>query len=73
MQRSEVLDIVINNLKRNVDGLDDIDIDAEKSMAQYNASSLDIVEVVSASLRDRHRHSANPNGTLKTSTSWWTC
>ena len=31
---------------------DDIDIDPQKSMAQYNASSLDIVEVVSASLRD---------------------
>jgi acyl carrier protein len=52
MDRTEVLDIVINNLRRNVDGIDDIEIDPQNSMAQYGASSLDIVEVVSASLRD---------------------
>jgi polyketide biosynthesis acyl carrier protein len=52
MDSKQVLDVVIKHLRRNVDGLEDVDIDPSKSMAQYNASSLDIVEVVSASMRE---------------------
>ena len=52
MDSNQILDVVIKHLRRNVDGLDDVQIDPARSMAQYNASSLDIVEVVSASMRE---------------------
>ncbi|MFN8494514.1 MAG: phosphopantetheine-binding protein [Caldilineaceae bacterium] len=51
MQREQILDIVITNLKNNVEGLENTPIDPQKSMAEYGASSLDIVEVVSVSMR----------------------
>jgi polyketide biosynthesis acyl carrier protein len=52
MERQQILDVVIKHLRRNVDGLDEVAIDPSKSMAEYSASSLDIVEVVSASMRE---------------------
>jgi acyl carrier protein len=52
MERQQILDTVIKHLRRNVDGLDNVEIDPSKSMAEYSASSLDIVEVVSASMRE---------------------
>jgi polyketide biosynthesis acyl carrier protein len=52
MERQQILDVVIKHLRRNVDGLDNVEIDPAKSMAEYSASSLDIVEVVSASMRE---------------------
>lgn len=51
MNRTEILNTVIRNIKQNIDGLENVDIDPEKSMATYGASSLDIVEVVSVSMR----------------------
>jgi len=44
MNREEVLNIVIKNIKLNVDGLEETEIDPKKSMAEYGTSSLDIVE-----------------------------
>ena len=52
MEQQEILNVVLKHLRRNVDGLEEVEIDPAKSMAQYNASSLDIVEVVSASMRE---------------------
>jgi polyketide biosynthesis acyl carrier protein len=52
MDHQQILDVVIKHLRRNVDGLDNVAIDPSNSMAQYSASSLDIVEVVSASMRE---------------------
>ena len=51
MTRDEILEVVIENLKDNVDDLEDVEIDPSKSMADYGAASLDIVEVVSATMR----------------------
>lgn len=51
MMREKILETVITNLKNNVDGLEDTQIDPQKSMAEYGATSLDIVEVVSISMR----------------------
>jgi acyl carrier protein len=51
MTRDEILDVVVENLKDNVDDLEDVDIDPTKSMADYGAASLDIVEIVSATMR----------------------
>jgi len=50
--RQRILEVVIKHLKQNVDGLDDVEIDPSRSMADFGASSLDIVEVVSASIRE---------------------
>jgi acyl carrier protein len=52
MNREEVLNIVIKNIKLNVDGLEETEIDPEKLMAEYGTSSLDIVEIVNSSLRE---------------------
>ncbi|MBH8561403.1 acyl carrier protein [Nostoc sp. CENA67] len=51
MDRKIILDTVINNIKLNVDGIEDVEISADKSMKDYGASSLDIVEIVSSSMR----------------------
>jgi acyl carrier protein len=52
MNREEVLNIVIKNIKLNVDGLEETEIDQKKSMAEYGTNSLDIVEIVNSSLRE---------------------
>jgi acyl carrier protein len=52
MYREQILNVVVKNLKLNVDGLDDTTIDGGRSMAEYGATSLDIVEIVNASMRD---------------------
>jgi acyl carrier protein len=52
MDRGHILAVVIKHLRRNVSGLDDADIDPERSMTELGAKSLDIVEVVSASMRE---------------------
>lgn len=52
MERVAIAEMVIRQLKENVDGLDDETIDTSKSMVDYGASSLDMVEIVSACLRE---------------------
>lgn len=51
MTRDEILELVINNIKLNVDDLEDTEIDPTKAMADYGASSLDIVEIVNSTVR----------------------
>ncbi len=52
MDRQEILAVVLKHFQLNVDGLEGREIDPSKSMADFGASSLDIVEVVSASIRE---------------------
>jgi acyl carrier protein len=52
MEREEILNVVIKHLRLNVEGLEDEVIDPAKSMLDLGASSLDIVEIVSASMRE---------------------
>jgi polyketide biosynthesis acyl carrier protein len=52
MDREQIMNAVIKNIKLNIDGLEDTEIDPEKSMAAYGAESLDIVEITSASMRE---------------------
>ena len=52
MEKSQILEVIVKHLKQNVDGLESVQIDPQASMADYDASSLDIVEVVSASMRE---------------------
>lgn len=52
MKKEEIRAIVIRHLKENVDGLEGKDIDTSMSMATYGAASLDMVEIVSACMRE---------------------
>jgi acyl carrier protein len=52
MTRSDVSGIVCKHLANALDGIDAATIDGSKSMKDYGANSLDIVEVVSAAMRE---------------------
>jgi acyl carrier protein len=52
MTREQVLSVVKKHLLEGVDGLEDAQIDTTKSMKDLGANSLDIVEVVSRSMRE---------------------
>ncbi len=50
--REKVLEIVVGHLGDTVEELEGVEIDPSKSMKDLGANSLDIVEVVSCSMRD---------------------
>ena len=52
MTRADVLAVVAKHLASAVDDLDAAAIDPSKSMKDYGANSLDIVEVVSGAMRE---------------------
>ena len=52
MTREQVLAVVARHLAASVDGLDASTIDPMRSMKDYGANSLDIVEVVSCTMRE---------------------
>ncbi len=52
MTREQVLEVVKKHLAEAVDGLDVSKIDSSRSMKDLGANSLDIVEVVSRSMRE---------------------
>lgn len=52
MNREEILAVVRKHLAGILDGVDAATIDPAKSMKDYGANSLDIVEVVSATMRE---------------------
>jgi len=52
MNREKVLEVVIKNIRLNVEGLETCEIDPSKSIAELGASSLDTVEIVSSSMRE---------------------
>ena len=51
MTREDVLEVVLENLRDTVEELEDVEIDSSQSMKDLGANSLDIVEVVSCSMR----------------------
>ncbi len=52
MTRDDILKTVRKHLAGILDGIDPASIDPSKSMKDYGANSLDIVEVVSATMRE---------------------
>jgi len=52
MTREEIWDVIKKHLSDAVDDLDVAAIDTSKSMKDYGANSLDLVEVVSRSMRE---------------------
>jgi acyl carrier protein/polyketide biosynthesis acyl carrier protein len=52
MTKAEVIDVIKRNIQENLDDIDGQDIDPQKSMKEYGANSLDMIEVVSCSMRE---------------------
>jgi acyl carrier protein len=50
--REEVLEVVLRHLVDTVEELEDVEIDPSQSMKDLGANSLDMVEVVSCSMRE---------------------
>ena len=52
MTRQDILDVVKKHMADVIDGVDADAVDSSKSMKELGANSLDIVEVVSCSMRE---------------------
>ena len=52
MTKEEVIEVIKRNIAENLDDIDEKDIDPQKSMKEYGANSLDMIEVVSCSMRE---------------------
>lgn len=52
MTKEEVIEVIKKNITENLDDIEDQEIDPEKSMKDYGANSLDMIEVVSCSMRE---------------------
>ena len=52
MSREKVLEVVLRHLADTIEELEDVEIDPARSMKDLGANSLDIVEVVSCSMRE---------------------
>jgi acyl carrier protein/polyketide biosynthesis acyl carrier protein len=52
MTKAEVIDVIKRNIAENLDDMDGQEIDPQKSMKEYGANSLDMIEVVSCSMRE---------------------
>jgi len=52
MSREDVLEVVMRHLVDTIEELEDVEIDPARSMKDLGANSLDIVEVVSCSMRE---------------------
>ena len=51
MTKDDVTDVIKKNIVENLDDFEG-EIDAQKSMKDYGANSLDMIEVVSCSMRE---------------------
>lgn len=52
MSRDEIVNVILKNIRENLEDLEGQDIDSSKSMVDLGANSLDIVEIVSCSMRE---------------------
>lgn len=51
MEREKILEVIVKHLTKSVSGIEG-EIDPEKKFTDYGANSLDIVEIVSGSMRE---------------------
>ena len=52
MTKDEVIEVLKKNIIENLDDMEGQEIDPAKSMKDYGANSLDMIEVVSTSMRE---------------------
>ena len=52
MSKEEIIEVIKKNIAENLDDVEVESIDPTKTMKDYGANSLDIIEVVSTSMRE---------------------
>ena len=52
MTRERIVTVIKKHIIENIDDVDENDIDTSKTMKDYGANSLDMIEVVSGSMRE---------------------
>lgn len=52
MNKEQIIEVLSKNIIENLDDLENEAIDPKKSMKDYGANSLDMIEVVSCSMRE---------------------
>lgn len=52
MTKEEIVQVIKKYIVESIDDVEGKDIDVNKSMADYGANSLDMIEVVSSSMRE---------------------
>ncbi len=52
MTKEDIIDVIKKNIVENLDDIENEEIDPQKSMKDYGANSLDMIEVVSCSMRE---------------------
>ncbi len=52
MTKDEIIEVIKENIVDNLDDIEMENIDVQKSMKDYGANSLDMIEVVSSSMRE---------------------
>ena len=52
MTKDQIIDVIKQNIVDNLDDVEYEQIDPQKTMKDYGANSLDIIEVVSCSMRE---------------------
>jgi polyketide biosynthesis acyl carrier protein len=50
--RARIVEVIRGNIIKNIEEINEEDIDLSQSMKDYGANSLDIIEVVSCSMRE---------------------
>lgn len=52
MTKEKIIEVLKENIVENLEEIEAADIDVSKSMKDYGANSLDMIEVVSSSMRE---------------------
>jgi polyketide biosynthesis acyl carrier protein len=52
MTKAQIMDVIKKNIVANIEDIDGATIDPTKSMKDYGANSLDMIEVVSTTMRE---------------------
>jgi len=52
MTKADVIEVITKHIRDNLEDLEENEIDPSKSMMDYGADSLDVIEVVSCSMRE---------------------
>jgi polyketide biosynthesis acyl carrier protein len=52
MTKEQIMEVIKKNIVANIDDIDGSTIDPQKSMKDYGANSLDMIEVVSTTMRE---------------------
>lgn len=52
MDKAQVIEVIKKNILKNLEDIKEADIDPAKSMKDYGANSLDMIEIVSCSMRE---------------------